>query len=284
LFCAIIILIYFSNIYHTSEIQAHILSYFDEKVVLTMFGMLSKEMHKICCGNALWSYYTKKRFGNRRAKALKVLGWEGKKEKEVNWKDVFLATFAFHQSVILKRQVDRMSLNQFVGNVKQVWRLLYRGSEDGFDSESFHTLCDDHYETIVIVQTITDCIFGGFTPCKWHSYTSYSCNTETFLFALKSLHGQKPVKLLNDGKFQRSIFGSPKCGAAFGFGHDLYISADCDSNNKSYTKLGESFTLPGYEGVLEEYFCGEKNFKVKEIEVFQKIERQHVEPPEPFSS
>jgi hypothetical protein len=62
-------------------------------------------------------------------------------------------------------------LNEFKS--KQA-RLIYRGTDDGFGSSSFHSKCDGIANTITIILTTDDFIFGGFTPivilveCDWH--------------------------------------------------------------------------------------------------------------------
>ncbi len=47
---------------------------------------------------------------------------------------------------------EQMTLNAWFGTSTQQWRLLYRGSRDGFDAQSFHRLCDGKRPTCTIVQ------------------------------------------------------------------------------------------------------------------------------------
>jgi hypothetical protein len=56
-------------------------------------------------------------------------------------------------------------------------------------------------------------------------------------------------------------------GPCFGFGPDIYVADSCNSNNRSYTNLGNAYVNDtGITG--NAVFTGEYNFTVKEIEVF----------------
>jgi hypothetical protein len=44
------------------------------------------------------------------------------------------------------------------------WKLLYRNSVDGLGTQTFHSKCDNHTNTITIILTTDGFVFGGFTP------------------------------------------------------------------------------------------------------------------------
>lgn len=44
---------------------------------------------------------------------------------------------------------------------------IYRGSEDGFSTESFHRLCDGISPTLTIIKSEHNKVFGGFTSVSW---------------------------------------------------------------------------------------------------------------------
>jgi hypothetical protein len=46
----------------------------------------------------------------------------------------------------------------------KVWKLLYRGSRDGFGASKFHEKCDNESNTLTLIETTKGFIFGGFTP------------------------------------------------------------------------------------------------------------------------
>ena len=46
------------------------------------------------------------------------------------------------------------------------WQLCYRATENGWNSMSFHSLCDHKGPTVTIVK-VDDFIFGGYTDVSW---------------------------------------------------------------------------------------------------------------------
>ncbi|RIB18888.1 hypothetical protein C2G38_2245473 [Gigaspora rosea] len=51
------------------------------------------------------------------------------------------------------------------------FRLLLRGSRDGFDINTFHNLCDFQGPTIVIFRTTQGKLIGGYNPVNWDGST-----------------------------------------------------------------------------------------------------------------
>jgi hypothetical protein len=46
-------------------------------------------------------------------------------------------------------------------------KLLFRASDHGFSSESFHKICDHIPHTLVLIKTNYNKIIGGYTPLEW---------------------------------------------------------------------------------------------------------------------
>lgn len=66
---------------------------------------------------------------------------------------------------------ERLSnLLEFGRNV--TLQLLYRGSRDGSQAQSFHSRCDSSSGTITIVKTVGGYIFGGYTTARWKDQAS----------------------------------------------------------------------------------------------------------------
>jgi hypothetical protein len=76
----------------------------------------------------------------------------------------------------------------------KTWRLLYRGTRDGFGSSNFHSKCDQQSNTLTIILTTTGYIFGGFTPLAWDSNGGYRTDStgKSFLFSLKNPRHTEP--------------------------------------------------------------------------------------------
>lgn len=89
-------------------------------------------------------------------------------------------------SGLIKSLVDlcRFDINQ------SQFHLLYRSSRDGFGSFNFHSRCDDHPNTIMLVETTKGYIFGGFTHARWFSNSRYRSDPYAFLFSLLNRFGK----------------------------------------------------------------------------------------------
>jgi hypothetical protein len=74
------------------------------------------------------------------------------------------------------------------------WRLLYRGSRDGFRSSNFHSKCDRKSPTVTMILTTKNFVFGGFTPIEWDSAGSYKADNshQSFVFSVKDSRNSDP--------------------------------------------------------------------------------------------
>jgi hypothetical protein len=149
----------------------------------------------------------------------------------------------------------------------KTWRLLYRGTRDGFGGANFHSKCDQQSNTVTIILTTAGYTFGGFTPVTWDSGNSFKADNtgKSFIFSLKNPRNTEP-KIFPLSNASQSIYCNPSYGPTLGNG-DIYVANNCDQNTTSYTNLGMSYTNDtGLTGT--QVFTGEYHFQVKEIEVF----------------
>jgi hypothetical protein len=169
--------------------------------------------------------------------------------------------------------------NQFVRLKKlgsfrldQQWKVLYRGSVDGFGAADFHRKCDGHTDTLTIVKSTNGYVFGGYTKSVWDKSDNYKTEPGAFLFSL--INSQKVPYRFNCIQNDYNIRCNPNYGPTFGYGFDLYIATDANSNTNSYAKLGTSYQLPaGYDlSSASSFLAGSKQFQINEIEVFTKID------------
>ena len=153
-------------------------------------------------------------------------------------------------------------------NGKQ-FKLIYRGSKDGWDAYDFHKNCDNKGPTVCIIYTDTNNIFGGYTSISWNSkFGDYSCD-DTFVFLIRSSKNYKSqiFNLVKQSNYVNTytIRHHKQWMCLFGTGHDIQISSNCNIHN-SWTKQA-SFSIP-----KPYYLNGDKyEFKVKEIEIFTLI-------------
>ena len=74
----------------------------------------------------------------------------------------------FEDSVILTNEEHRSVLNRWLSPQDGKWKLLFRGSRDGFEAQTFHSKCDNRGPTVTIVKS-GNYIFGGFSEKSWDS-------------------------------------------------------------------------------------------------------------------
>jgi hypothetical protein len=167
------------------------------------------------------------------------------------------------ESVILKDYP--MILKEF--SVK-TWKLLYRGSRDGFRSSNFHEKCDNRSNTLTLIETTKNFIFGGFTPIEWDSSSGYKPDNSglSFLFSLKNPRNSEPRKfILKSGR--NAICCDSSYGPIFAGYSDIGVLNNCNTSNSNWTNLGGSYVNDtGIDGKL--VVTGEYNFTVKKIELF----------------
>jgi len=155
------------------------------------------------------------------------------------------------------------------------WSICYKASKDGWDASAFHRQANNVGPTLTIIQSSNNFLFGGYTTLNWTSSSGYAYDGKSWLFSLTNPSGAEPIRMLNDGPNHSnaySIYDHASYGPTFGGGHDLYIVSNANTNGSSYTNLGHSFSLKGYQygqPNIKNYFAGAYNFLVTEIEVFK---------------
>jgi uncharacterized coiled-coil protein SlyX len=149
------------------------------------------------------------------------------------------------------------------------FKLLWRGSRDGFGALDFHGRCDGHKNTLTLIQDTEGNIFGGFTPVKWELRTGWKADPslKSFLFTLKNPHNFPGAKFALKAKEKdQAIICDSSCGPHF---CDIGVSGNCNQNTDSYADyFGHSYANDtGLDG--QTFFTGSREFTVKEIEMFE---------------
>ena len=151
------------------------------------------------------------------------------------------------------------------------WRLIYRGTRDGFTASAFHSFCDNKGPTITLIKSVGDCIFGGYSDVSWNSSAGYITSTNAFLFAFVSNGlGATPFRGRVFRYSQYAMYDGSGYGPTFGGGNDLLIASNSNSNSNSYMNWGYTYELPNgytYGGSGRTWICG-YHFQTAEIEVF----------------
>jgi hypothetical protein len=187
-----------------------------------------------------------------------------------------LINLSFFESVILTKvniSIDELNcLCEFPDD--QIWKLIFRATRDGFKGSQFHDKCDNKPNTLVLIKSEYDNVFGGYTEQSW-SFSKinqgHKTDSNAFIFSLiNEKNTPLKMKCINQ---ECAIKCSNLYGPFFG-NNDLYICDNSNSRNLSHSLLGQSYKHPKYAQGSKEansFLGGSLNFKVLEIEVFTKI-------------
>ncbi|PKK65668.1 BTB-domain-containing protein [Rhizophagus irregularis] len=143
------------------------------------------------------------------------------------------------------------------------FKLILRGSRDGFDGEVFHNKCDNKKETITIVK-IKDSnkLIGGYNPLGWDG-NDFKNTLNSFIFLFDD------YKDINTGKIGRVIEKqcAIRCIQKWG---PLFGKINNYSNDIMMTPNGEWSSSPNsYPDINIP-----RNFKIDDYEVFQILKRK----------
>ncbi|KAG9292656.1 hypothetical protein G9A89_003407 [Geosiphon pyriformis] len=155
----------------------------------------------------------------------------------------------------------------FGNQLENNFKLLLRGSRDGFTSANFHRLCDDKGATISVIKVKgTGQIIGGFNPQFWHSRNGYLEGKGSFIFSLGDDKAENAI--LSKFVAEYGPFGGLYCGPTFGEANIGLYGNDFKNSSKCFCQKG---------GQYEHALLGSENqrvyFSVEEYEVFQMIKR-----------
>src|SRR5581483_9880772 len=91
---------------------------------------------------------------------------------------------------LISRRIDKVDFNSEFAHIRELYlpyefKLLLRGSRDGFTPNKFHSLCNDKPQTVTFIKVKgTDEILGGYNPIAWETDRSgkYAESDDSFIF------------------------------------------------------------------------------------------------------
>lgn len=175
------------------------------------------------------------------------------KEKE---KEKITKLNKFKGSKIIETLQEEEMISEWIKTNNFSTQLLYRCSEDGDASSTFHDKCNGKSPTIVFVKTKANYKLGGYTTAKWQNKEEFSYDKNAFIF---SLTNKKKYLIKNNND---AIYGGKINGPIFGY-NELYIRNNCLSAG------GENYGPKNYDFNKEGELTGDQgHFKVTEYEVY----------------
>ncbi|RGB30400.1 hypothetical protein C1646_711378, partial [Rhizophagus diaphanus] len=162
----------------------------------------------------------------------------------------------------ISRQIDKMDIRNNFAHLKESYKfkLLLRGSRDGFTPKKFHQLCDNKSNTVTFIKIKgKEEIIGGYNPLIWKSSSSWGETRESFIFSFKN-NDVKDSIISSVQNTNRAVFYSPEYGPQFGC--DIYMYSSTESTDYSTISVNKKY----YEKKVRDT---KDDFSMEDYEVFQ---------------
>ena len=151
-------------------------------------------------------------------------------------------------------------LNKITNSKNLQANLIFKATRDGDSIKDFSDKCGNKINTLIIIKTTENLVFGGFTKEKWGSEKMDKIDDDAFCFSVKN------KKLYEAEKGSNSIFFYP--GNIYGFFWFIDIKEHCLRNGGSdHTTWSKGY----YKGITTNFELneGKEDFKIKEMECYQ---------------
>jgi hypothetical protein len=226
--------------------------------VLPYKKILSKELYKDLLINHLSIHPDSK------PKPRRVTG-------EINLKNIDSKIITYQHAELISKWIDKLNTMETDNTNKIVsyeFKLMLRGSRDGFTPNKFHELCDNQSNTVTIIKVKNSKeILGGYNPTIWEINYNYS-TANSFIFSFNNNNND-----INNDSIENyilsyvineysAIFNNPNNGPSFGSNDLILRGEDFNIYKASYCKQ------KSYEKPIREI---EGKFFVEEYEIFQII-------------
>ncbi|UZO02461.1 uncharacterized protein OCT59_020941 [Rhizophagus irregularis] len=164
-------------------------------------------------------------------------------------------------AALISNWIDKLNITNKSTSLYE-FKLILRGSRDGFEPNKFHEICDDRSCTITIIKVkFNNQILGGYNPIEWKSDRSYSATKDSFIFSFKNCDDINNHILSRVVKKNYAIFNDHTYGPSFG-GVDLVLrgnSGYCIKDSYKKQIRGPSSESVLHYGVFCDYYCKPKS-------------------------
>ncbi|GES96350.1 carbohydrate-binding module family 13 protein [Rhizophagus clarus] len=152
---------------------------------------------------------------------------------------------------LISRWIDKLDIKE--DSTSYEFKLILRGSRDGFSIDKFHEICNNKPHTVTIAKVKdSDEILGGYNPVEWKSVDGYASTKDSFIFSFKSSSSTENYVLSRVVNENCAIWNGKNYGPYFGNGDFvLYIinNSYCSKNHydKPIRETGSAFSVEEYE-------------------------------------
>ncbi|EXX52176.1 uncharacterized protein OCT59_000903 [Rhizophagus irregularis] len=175
--------------------------------------------------------------------------------KEINPKSIDSRIITNQHAELISKWIDKLEITDNMKNSYE-FKLILRGSRDGFLSSKFHEICDNQSHTISIIKVKdSNEILGGYNPIKWKSDGSFGTTKDSFIFSFKNKESIENYILSRVKNDEYKYATSNRINHGPSFYNDLFL----------YDPYCGFATPSGYEKPINKVGF----FYVEEYEIFQ---------------
>ncbi|RIA94276.1 hypothetical protein C1645_873541 [Glomus cerebriforme] len=199
--------------------------------------------------------------------------------KEIKSNNIDSKIISNHHAELILKWIDKVDtlnssntytfISKFIFTHKSnyLFKLLFRGSRDGFAPKNFHDICDNQSRTVTIIKVKdSNEILGGYNPIAWKSTYGYGATKDSFIFSF--INGSNNNYILSRIKIEKNAINFwNRYGPSFGFG-DLIIYGGPGNDYDFYDHNNNYCKKRSYEKPIRE---SSETFSIEEYEVFQII-------------
>jgi hypothetical protein len=209
--------------------------------------------------------------------------------KEISSKSIDSRIITLQHSELISKWIDKLEITDKIKNLYE-FKLILRGSRDGFSSRKFHETCDNQSHTIAIIKVKdSNEVLGGYNPIIWKSDRSYGNTKDSFIFSFKNKENIEDHVLSRVIDGCNAVNNHPKHGPSFG-GGDLVLYGnnydrsycslrDYDKSIRETKNFSDNSSTESDDSSQEFYVSNRKKksrylreikkFSVEEYEIFQ---------------
>jgi hypothetical protein len=175
-----------------------------------------------------------------------------------NSKGIDSRIITIQHAELISKWIDRLETTDKIKNQYE-FKLILRGSRDGFSPNKFHEICDNQSHTITIIKVKdSNEILGGYNPIAWnYSGSKYGYTKNSFIFSFKNGEDIEDYILSRVKGTIFAIYNDINFGPTFGF-NDLKLSgeesknfyynmSDCSVYEKQIREISDAFSVEEYE-------------------------------------
>ncbi|GBB99753.1 hypothetical protein RclHR1_03620002 [Rhizophagus clarus] len=142
-----------------------------------------------------------------------------------NLKSIDSKIITFQHAELISKWIEKFDITHESTSLYE-FKLLLRGSRDGFTPNKFHEICDNRSCTITIIKAKgNNQILGGYNPIEWKSERGYVATKDSFIFSFENgndINNHILSRVINKNY---AIFNDHTYGPSFGCA-DLILRGD----------------------------------------------------------